>query len=273
MFALGGTAVILLAPVSILGTPFLQKHSVFFSATLWLMVYLFLQLVLTAQESSRNIWYLLHAAVEVSFLLLLIGVAFKVSQWLRQLDRQVVMAAAIQAATDLPTLAQAKSVIHAEMTRSRHYERPLAIIAFQINNPQTDEPSSNLFGGFNRSIIQQYQQGQLAQHLQNQMHCYYQLIRDPQTNTFYLVCPELDYSAAVAIGQQISETIASQTHTTINYASASFPEDGVTFNKIRKEAMRRLTIMYPDVTENTHPTQFQGIAGGQIGSVNLVGDK
>ena len=159
------------------------------------------------------------------------------------------------------------------MTRSRHYERPLAVIAFQINNPQTDQPSSNPFGGFNRSIIQQYQQGQLAQQLQNQMHRYYQLIRDPQTNIFYLICPELDYSAAVAIGQQISETIANQTHITIKYASASFPEDGVTFNKIRKEAIKRLTIMYPVVTENTHPAQFQGIAGGQIGPVNLAGDK
>lgn len=239
--ALGGIAIIVLALGSVLGVPMLQKRSVFFSATIWLVTYLFLQLALLRQTPWNNPWFIPNVIVEVLLLLVVIGLAYKVNKWLRQLDAQLSWAEILQIASRVDSLDEVQPRIDMEMARSRLYERPLAVIAFQIDYAPAAQSTAGLLGELNGRILRKYQQGQLVQQLQKQMHTYYLLACDTKEDIFYLICPELDSDAAAQMGQQMSDTITTQTHIDIRHASASFPQDGFTFNKILKETEMGLT--------------------------------
>jgi len=239
LLASGSMAILFLAAVSIVGFPLLQKQSWFFSATFWLIMCLFLQLGLLLQMSSNSGQFMAYAVFETTLLLLVFGAGHRLNKGLQHVDQQGSETAVSDPSPDIPTIEQAETIIHNEMTRSRHYERPLAIIAFRLNNI-TISPQN-----FNQSPMQQTQEAQLIQHLRSQMQGYQQIVRDPQNDLYYLLCPELNHASAENFGQQISETIASQSNITLHYASASFPEDCFTFNKILKEALKRMDTTQP----------------------------
>lgn len=259
ILGLGSIAILFLAGTTILGLPLLQKQSVFFRPSTWLIVCLFLQIALLIQTtgilgSVQQSWLILYAIAEITLLLSFCGLAYKLSKWLQQLDTQTALTAVSPTLSPIPTLDEADTIIHNEMTRSRHHERPLAIIAFRLNNTQTDKYATDLPHDFNKYTIQQTQQAQVVQHLYSQTQRYQQLVRDPQNDLLYLICPETNHTSAEKIGQQISKTIAGQTNITIHYASASFPEDGFTFNKIRKEAIKRMITTQSDMNDKAHYT-------------------
>ncbi len=242
--ALGSVAILFLSTATTLGFSNSQNHSLFSSPTLWLIVCLLLQFALITQVPRNQSWVIPYSAVEMILLLTVFGLANKTSKSLQQLDEL----SESTAVTDIPTLDQAEPIIHNEMTRSRHHERPLAIIAFRLNPTTISTQDSN------QSTMQQTQEAQLIQHLHSQMKGYQQIVRDPQNDLYYLICPELNYASAEKFGQQINETITSQTNITIDYASASFPEDGFTFNKIRKEALKRMVTTQPGMRDKTPST-------------------
>jgi len=255
MLALGSIAVLFLAAISILGFPLLQKQSIFSRPTLWLIGCLLLQLILLIQAANNltSDKLIPYTIVEMTLLLLFFGFAYKASSWLKQFDKQGTLTAVSTAAKNIPTLDQAETAVHTEITRSRHYERPLAIIAFHSNKSQANYLPPDTFQDSNQNARQQSAQEQVMWHIRSHMQPYQQLIRDSKNNLLYLVCPEFDYASAEKFGQQISESIASQTGLIVHYASAAFPEDGFTFNKIRKEALERLGTTEPAVNNNGYP--------------------
>ncbi len=269
MIALGGMAVAFFAPASVLGLPFLQRRSVLFSTTTWLAFALFLHLILVSQGYTLMTSYVV---IEVLLLLLSIGLAYQIGRWLQQADEQGRLAGITQVLASIPTLEQARPDIHAEISRSRHFERPLAVIAFQISGTQTGNAAAEQVHRFNRRMLQEFQQGQLAQHLLAQKQHYQQLIRDSKAKLFYLVCPELDHNAAAEVGQQISNAFSNQGDIVVHYAVAAFPEDGFTFNKIRKEAAEKVSTRETSTNGDSSSTAANGV-GDQIEAANLVADE
>jgi hypothetical protein len=185
-----------------------------------------------------------YSIIQISFLLLISGLAYKTNKWLQKVDEQANFTAVSSIVSDIITLDEMGTFIHTELTRSRHYERPLAIIAFRIHSSQIPNYSSDLQQENNQSTL-------IVQCIRSHLQTYHQLARDSKEDLFYLICPELNYALAQKLGRQISGIIADQTSSIVHYASASFPEDGFTFNKIYKETLKRIQITQPVMSATT----------------------
>ncbi|RLD05381.1 MAG: hypothetical protein DRI32_04155 [Chloroflexi bacterium] len=209
---------------------------------IWLLIYLavwffywqFLPDKRTMQELS------------VQFLLIEIAAAlsYNVGQYINQINVLLDdMADEIYPNRTLD-LQRATDNINTEITRSRRYNRPLSVLVFQLTQGNKI-PEGNI-KGVEKELLLHFASAKTGRII-NEHARQTDLILKNHDNRFTILCPETDHDASVILGQRIYQAIAEQVDKEVNWSTASFPDESLSFDELLEKALARLSATEPAV--------------------------
>lgn len=135
-------------------------------------------------------------------------------------------------------LMQEQGVMYNELKRARLYKRPLSLLLIEIN-PQTLKawiPEMSL--AYRTSLLNQMAMAKIAQVLDQTLFDTDIIARDQ--HSFVIMLPELNQQSCERVINKVNKAVKTDLGVDCRMATASFPEDAVTFERLLEVAGSRL---------------------------------
>ncbi len=216
---------------------------------LWLVIYGLLRWL--ASRLAAQPWLIpgqpIQAMSEAGFVLMGAWLAYRMGHGVQVLETAVTRMTLGDQAGRVSTLEQAADNIGREFARSRRYGYPLTVVMLELDR---DTVNANL----NRAVLQLQRSSALRYVLGNLVGFIHDhlrrtdLILDPEAEgRLVLLTPDTDLKSAQQLAARIQAVAAERFHVRMNYGSATFPEDAVSFDELMDLARDRLvTQTLPD---------------------------
>ncbi len=134
----------------------------------------------------------------------------------------------------------AQKLIHAEFTRSRHYERPLSLVIYDIPGQIAPEGIKASDDDFYNLLVSCFTQTRVSQVIAKELRAMDLVLADREQQRLILVCPEIDRRAVPQLIEHLDTAIQRELGLQLSSSSASFPEDGLTFDGLWYRASKVL---------------------------------
>ncbi len=145
--------------------------------------------------------------------------------------------------------------INAELTRSRRYHRPLSLLVVQLEKGLPKSVRSD--DVLERDVLSRFSAARIG-HVINEQVRETDLILSDTQNRFILVCPETEFSYSTKLAERIAKTVAETVGRNVEFGSASFPDEALTFEDLVQKAVQRITpVAFEPVTENAENNLIQ----------------
>ena len=229
----------LLAAISVITLPILQRSSVVVSLSLWAGIYLLTKLLLMFFFNGRPLIGGVYTYLGITELVLLLIVVWLAHDFAAGLHEFAVAVERITFSVSDRHVRQYHGVdedIQVEMFRCRHNHHPLSII---LVKPDPDSIQATL-----HRLAQEVQQKMLSGYVINNMACtlkkYLRLtdliLEQREQGRFIIVCPETNAADSKLVVEYIQSVATEQLGTPIAYGMATFPDEAVTFEELMERA-------------------------------------
>jgi len=202
--------------------PFLRRIPVLVSTSIWSGLYLALRWFVIAQPPI--------SLVEMLVWGYLVALAHLVVQSMGSLDDAIRYASQGGQTTPAISLVEAQRLIRAELTRSRHYNRPFSVIAVRapgvLNEITLDKFAAEIRGDLARNHIK----SRLARKLRAELRAMDLVLDDPESGNLLLLCPEVNSQDAELLMDHLSKVLERDYGLRTRMVSASFPDASPTFD-------------------------------------------
>jgi hypothetical protein len=215
----GISLVVLVLEISI---PNLRRISFLALTLIWLGIYLLLQISIIPQ--------LLLSPIVLLIWVYLVVLVHLTAQSLGSLDDAILFAAEAGQSTPAISLAEAQGLIRAELTRSRHYNRPFSVIAVQFPNVIIEEVLDRLADEIRGRLVQNHVKIRLAKTLRDELRAMDIVLDDSERGNLILLCPEVDARNAEIMIDHLNRALEREYGVNAVMASASFPDASPTFD-------------------------------------------
>lgn len=223
--------------------PFWGRFSTALPLSIWALFFLLIKFVESRQTSLTISTVQIYIA-EFAVLALLIFLAHRVNQLLAQFE---------SAATDLAlddhdlqnyylTRDLANEHIRMEFTRAREGDRPLSLLLIEPDAQDRPLIFSKLLDEVQRHIVSRYSFLQIARVLHTGAPKS-NLIVQEKNQRLIMLCPEADAEASNRLLQQMGTALQNQLDINVKRSSATFPEEGFTFDGLIASAEEKLSTL------------------------------
>lgn len=137
-------------------------------------------------------------------------------------------------------LDEAGNRVKIELTRSRRYHRPLALLLMEVD-PDVHRSNSEGFKHIQYDIANRFTSARIGQIIDDRIRQTDLVLRDRQW-TYVILCPETDYSSVLLLANRISQAVKEKTGLTVRWGIAAFPEEALTFEDLLRKARERLAL-------------------------------
>ena len=134
--------------------------------------------------------------------------------------------------------------INTEITRSRRYNRPLSVLVFQLT--QGNEIPEGNIEGVQKELLLHFASAKTGRIINEHARQTDLILRD-HDNRFTILCPETDHDASIVLGERIYRAIAEQVDKEVNWSTASFPDESLSFDELLEKALARLSTAEPQI--------------------------
>jgi hypothetical protein len=135
-------------------------------------------------------------------------------------------------------LSAAAERISEEITRSRRYRRPLALLMIQAV-PENNDVYRELFKSFQRDMLSRFSSARMGQLIGEQIRQTDLLLRD-RVGRFVVLCPETDKENVTMLGNRIHGVLEEGTGLQVTWGCSSFPDEALTFDDLTSKARESL---------------------------------
>lgn len=202
--------------------PNLQRVSTFVSTAIWLSVYLVLRIfVITLPEIS---------VIELLVWGYLMVLSHLIAQSMGSVDDAIRIAAEGGKSRAAIDLLEAQSLIRAELTRSRHYNRPFSLIAVRSPSAPEDATLQKFAAEIKGELVQGHIKSRLARKLKDELRTMDIVLDDRENGNLLLLCPEVDAQNAEVLMEHLNNVLERDYGFKARMASASFPDASPTFD-------------------------------------------
>lgn len=224
----------------------LSTASVVASGTIFYFIYKFgTYLVLDAPPFfSGNHLYVTIS--ELTFLLLLITIAYRVSLTLGEFEEAVESITFVD--TGIKKIVEANDDIEAEMFRSRHNNHPLSVIVIEPETSTVKSVLNRMIKEAQEGMINYYLVNTLAQELKRQLRRTDLVLVNGDAHRVVLICPETDAEDSVDLVDFLRDNIKKRLDFSVACGIASFPNEALTFDELVYMAEKDL---YADVPKGS----------------------
>lgn len=225
---------LLVTTISVTSILFFKNVPPVASLPFWVLLYAVTRLLLNQFSIPVAANQLL---VELLFVIVIIGLTQYLSRGLRRFETGVTFLQTMQ--EQVPCMEEAAAIIHTEITRSRHYERPLSIILVKPQSWGDKTEPDPMMRQIVGSLVSGYRYAQLIKVIRQQLRLMDVLIEE-QDGRLLILCPEIDDQESKIMGSRIENAVAAQLGSRVHCVTASFPAHGLTFNKLLSYAQEQL---------------------------------
>jgi hypothetical protein len=231
----------LLVTFSILLIPAFSHQRVTLAIGFTLVLYSICNLLIFVQRPIIGGIYTYVTITEVALLALVAFVSQRLAQSLEEFQTGLEALTLALGGRHLDTISRAGNEIRRELTRSRHYHRPLSLIVV--------EPKLKSFGISLPTIIEEMQQAiatrfarvKLAQTMRQQLRLMDLVLEeDEHQDHFIILCPEADEMGTAVLVERI-EAVMNQAGIEVQCSTATFPDEALTFEGLLNQAKDKLS--------------------------------
>ena len=233
------------AVVGILLLPSLG-HRMLRAFTLVIVIYIVFKFYYTYTQDGYNIVggiYTYLTITEVSFLSMLILLSHQVSKHFYEWQQGVGQVLLSQAGSPIPSMDEARRAIRTEVRRSRHYHRPMSVIMVEPTSQSFEVASGRMLARMQQDLLNQYTKVNLAETIRRQLRLMDIVLTRSPGNGLIILCPELKKEDAPVLIEHIRQAASDELGIEVECASASFPDEALTFEALVEEAESRLAIL------------------------------
>lgn len=208
----------------------------------WLVVYGLLLWLMS--RLTLPIWSLagheLQVTIEAGFVLAGAWLAHRMGMGAHVLEAAVGKIALGDSGRLVATMEQAADNIGREFARSRRYHYPLSVVVLELDPKTVSANLSRVVLQLQRSTAMHFVLGKLSSFIHDSLRRT-DLIIDPQAEgRLLLLTPDTDLKSAQQLAARIQAVAADRFHVQMTYASATFPDDAVSFDELVALAQERL---------------------------------
>ena len=229
----------LIITVAILFLPIFSQHRVTVAIAFALGLYLASKLIFFRDRPFFGGFATYVTTTEMAFLAIIAFISQRFSQSLYEFQQGFEMMALHRGGQHLRTINKARADIRREITRSRHYHRPLSVIVIEPNQHSLNLALPNIFEELQREIVKRFARVKLAQTMKNHLRLMDLILEEDDDDRFIILCPEVGNQGSAVIIDRI-QTVMTQIGVDIHCSTAAFPEDALTFEGLVNQAKTKL---------------------------------
>lgn len=223
--------------------PVFGRKPVAFSLLVGVLAYLILRFYLMAGTLWTGILDFQVSMIELFFLVWLIYLAHLVVNEIQTAETArnfVDLTKQFAAAPDLQT---SEDRIRSELTRSRHYHRPLSLVVIDKPNEISEPALERMVNEIQNWIVGGYVQARLSQVMKRELRAIDLIMTDHNRQRLVILCPEVDAEGVTELTDHLKMAVSREMGLRIQCGSASFPDESLTFDGLLQRATEKLN--YP----------------------------
>lgn len=231
--------VVLVAIFAAFAVPVVYQNQVHYSIIGWFLILLVYRLALYPDRAFHvnNAWGLL---IEMLSLGWLVFMAHRLSNELMNVETVENITQIMGMENPAMDIESAQNQIHAEFTRSRHYERPLSLVIYDISGQIVPQGINASDDDFHNLLVNCFTQTRVSQVVAKELRAMDLVLADRDQQRLLLVCPEIDRQAAPQLIEHLDGALQRELGLQLSSGSASFPDDGLTFDGLWYQAKKSL---------------------------------
>jgi hypothetical protein len=204
----------------------------------------------TASHAGNLNTSLFSLLIEMGFSAWLVYAAHTISSALRPLEAREEVLRVIGVDDPSLDIQTSRPRIHAEITRSRHYDRPLMVVALHSADLLVPGALEEQGGSFSNWVAGEYTRARFARTIKSQLRAMDLVLKDPDNHFIVLVCPEIGAGELHEVSRHLENVVHREFGIQPLMASASFPEDGISFEGLYQKAAEDLTQKVEEARKN-----------------------
>lgn len=131
-----------------------------------------------------------------------------------------------------------KDLIEAEITRSRRYHHPLSVLVMRLEKPKGKQSLEEL-DSLTADMVERFAVAKTSQILSDLARNTDMVFLD-RGNQFVILCPETNLSSITILAERIQAAVDEGLKAKINWGSAAFPDEAITFDDLLQVAQERI---------------------------------
>ncbi len=200
----------------------------------WLIVYAIAWVFYFGDERPVQVQVIQMLLVAISA-----GLTYDVGKRIGQLDRTLDGLSSSAYPNRARDIHDARDLIAAEITRSRRYHHPLSILAIRLNNLKSNTDRSNGYEPLEKDMLERFAVAKISQILSDLARNTDIILRD-KDGQFVVLCPETDSTRISILAERIAVSVGENLNSKIDWGSAAFPDEALTFDDLLQTARKRL---------------------------------
>ena len=212
--------------------PFFYRAPQFVSMIFWASIYFALSRILDRSLSAPDSFETIFT--EIALLELGVWLSYQLAVDLAHSESLIDTMAQSAFPNQADEIEEAMGLIRNEVTRSRRYHRPLALLIFQAS-PENKDTYRELFRTFQRDLLNRFSSARMGQLIGERIRQTDMLLRD-RVGRFVVLCPETSKESALLLGERIYDALKNSTDLQITWGCSSFPDEALTFDDMVERA-------------------------------------
>ncbi len=221
------------------------KLSYYAIIAFWLLVYVLLWIFYF--KNSRPVEV---EIIQILLVLLASVLAFDVNRRIGQLDTTLDGLSSNAYPNRAREIQEARDIISAEITRSRRYHHPLSVLTIRLGKPENRDIRKSL-EPIATDILERFAVAKTSQILSDLARSTDLVLLD-KGDQFVILCPETNPNNVSILAGRIAAAVEGSLKTSIEWGTASFPDEALTFDDLLQTAQSRLS---PIITKQKEPVE------------------
>ncbi|MCA9874784.1 MAG: hypothetical protein KC441_14035 [Anaerolineales bacterium] len=227
------------AVVSILVIPSRYWRHISLAVLPWVALYFVGKLFFSSRPLVGGIYTYL-SVTELFFLILCAALSYALARQLQVFEKNVRDIVLVQTGHPVPSVEEASAEIHTEITRSRHYKRPLSVVLIEPDAASLESILNQTVHEVEQALRTHYAQAKIAQVMREQVRIFDHVLASGEDGRFVILCPEADMNDSQVLAQHIEDGLNGRLNVKVHCGIASFPDEGLTFGGLLQRAGEKL---------------------------------
>lgn len=199
----------------------------------WVLVYVVLWVLGVGESTSIQV----HL-VQILLILLSSILAYDVGRRIGELDKTLEGLSSNAYPNRAREIDASRDLIAAEITRSRRYHHPLSVLTIRLGKPQSRDGWKDL-ESIADDMFQRFVVAKASQILSDLTRTTDTILLD-RDGQFIVLCPESNFKDTTILAERLETAMEDKLKTKINWGSAAFPDEAISFEDLMETAKKRL---------------------------------
>jgi len=177
-------------------------------------------------------------AIQLLLVVISAGLTYDVGKRIGQLDATLDGLSSSAYPNRARDIQDAHDLISAEITRSRRYHHPLSILTIRLNK-QKNKMVLKDYKSLESDMIERFAVAKIS-HILSDLARNTDLVLRDKDGQFVILCPETDSNNMPVLAERIAAAVDESLNTDIDWGSAAFPDEALTFDDLLQTAQKRL---------------------------------